>query len=216
MKTKIDWCDYSFNPIKGICKHNCFYCYAIAMYKRFKWDKKIRLDLSVFDKIKNIKKPSKIFVCSTHDILGDWIESSDIYQIFNKAKEYPQHKFIFLSKNPKRYYNFYNLSDNIWRGVTITKGKAKVFPLIDSGIRFASFEPLLGDIKMIGASFDWIILGAMSGPKANKYKPKIEWIKNILRQADERKIPVFMKDNLRSVWKGKLRKEFPNERLDRE
>jgi hypothetical protein len=49
----------------------------------------------------------------------------------------------------------------------------------------------------------------MSGPKANKYKPRVEWIENILKQADERKIPVYMKDNLRSVWQDKLRKEFP-------
>ena len=26
-KTKIDWCDYSWNPITG-CLHECDYCYA--------------------------------------------------------------------------------------------------------------------------------------------------------------------------------------------
>ena len=33
-KTKIDWCDSSFNPISG-CYHECPYCYARDMARRF-------------------------------------------------------------------------------------------------------------------------------------------------------------------------------------
>lgn len=33
-KTKIDWCDMSWNPITG-CKHDCEYCYARRMAARF-------------------------------------------------------------------------------------------------------------------------------------------------------------------------------------
>lgn len=33
-KTKIDWCDMSWNPITG-CRHNCPYCYARQMVQRF-------------------------------------------------------------------------------------------------------------------------------------------------------------------------------------
>lgn len=33
-KTKIDWCDMSWNPITG-CKHGCEYCYARRMAERF-------------------------------------------------------------------------------------------------------------------------------------------------------------------------------------
>lgn len=34
-KTKIDWCDYSWNPVTG-CRHGCNYCYAQRIADRFK------------------------------------------------------------------------------------------------------------------------------------------------------------------------------------
>lgn len=36
-KTKIDWCDSSFNPVTG-CLHNCEYCYARRIAERFSCD----------------------------------------------------------------------------------------------------------------------------------------------------------------------------------
>lgn len=33
-KTKIDWCDYTWNPVTG-CLHNCPYCYARKIANRF-------------------------------------------------------------------------------------------------------------------------------------------------------------------------------------
>lgn len=40
-KTKIDWADYTWNPITG-CNHNCYYCYARKQSQRFSGD--IRLN----------------------------------------------------------------------------------------------------------------------------------------------------------------------------
>ena len=42
-KTKRPWTDYTLNPVKGLCPMACPYCYARAMYKRFKWNPKIRI-----------------------------------------------------------------------------------------------------------------------------------------------------------------------------
>ena len=41
-KTKIDWCDSTWNPVTG-CLHGCEYCYARGIANRFsshgdKWD----------------------------------------------------------------------------------------------------------------------------------------------------------------------------------
>lgn len=33
-KTKIDWCDSTWNPVTG-CEHNCEYCYARGIANRF-------------------------------------------------------------------------------------------------------------------------------------------------------------------------------------
>lgn len=36
-KTKIDWCDSTWNPVTG-CLHGCAYCYARKIAERFlKW-----------------------------------------------------------------------------------------------------------------------------------------------------------------------------------
>lgn len=42
-KTKIDWCDVTWNPVTG-CRNTCEYCYARKMARRFCGD--IRLNLS--------------------------------------------------------------------------------------------------------------------------------------------------------------------------
>lgn len=41
-RSKIEWCDYTWNPITG-CRHNCPYCYARRMTARFAGD--VRLNL---------------------------------------------------------------------------------------------------------------------------------------------------------------------------
>lgn len=33
-KTKIEWCDSTWNPVVG-CKHGCEYCYAKRIAERF-------------------------------------------------------------------------------------------------------------------------------------------------------------------------------------
>ena len=50
-KTKIEWTDYTWNPIKGLCPVDCklpdgrSYCYAKRIYQRFKWNPKIGFEL---------------------------------------------------------------------------------------------------------------------------------------------------------------------------
>jgi len=52
---------------------------------------------------------------------------------------------------------------------------------------------------------DWIIIGAMTGPKA--IKPKVEWVKNLIMRARDLDIPIFLKDNLK--WHESVQ-QFPN------
>lgn len=49
-KSKIEWCDHTWNPITG-CRHNCEYCYARRMTARFAGD--VRLN----------KMAKKIILC---------------------------------------------------------------------------------------------------------------------------------------------------------
>ena len=41
-KSKIEWCDHTWNPITG-CRHGCKYCYANHMVKRFAGDTRLNI-----------------------------------------------------------------------------------------------------------------------------------------------------------------------------
>ena len=48
------------------------------------------------------KKPRTIFVCSMADLFGEWVPDEWIEQVFAACDAAPWHRYIFLTKNPKR------------------------------------------------------------------------------------------------------------------
>lgn len=178
MTTKIDWCDMTWNPVWG-CLNKCEYCYAFKIAKRF-YRQVARKEnkISIFnigqdeyeiltDKINRfipvwlqsnydkkfphpIKKPSRIFVNSMSDIehwKPEWIK-----KVLEKIKKHPQHKFLFLTKNPE-VYKKYSFPENCWLGATITNQKdtRKIIETLDEvivKIKFLSLEPLLEYINL--------------------------------------------------------------------
>lgn len=216
-KTKIEWCDYTWNPVTG-CKNNCWYCYGKHIRKRFEkspWNE-IKYYPGRLEAPLNVSNPSRIFVGSMTDMFGGWLNDDWIDETVSVADKCPQHTFLFLTKNPNRYREFH-LPKNCWLGVTIDckAHLRKLYPLTrktEAPVRFISFEPLLeamGAIDLLG--INWVIIGALTGYKSSKYKPKKEWVGSILEQADFYNVPVFMKNNLKDVWPGKLRREYPDE-----
>lgn len=128
-KTKIDWCDSSWNPVTG-CYHDCEYCYAKSIVNRFSGNEatdSIRVELN--DRIYSEKSKKaeaypygfiptlhryrlgeyekksgrNIFVCSMADLFGTWVPDSWIEEVFSACEKAPQHSYIFLTKNPYRY-----------------------------------------------------------------------------------------------------------------
>ena len=84
-KGKIDWCDYSWNAVSG-CKHHCEYCYMFRMVKRFNYDFKPKFHPERLKEIDKIKRPSKVFVCSSGDLFGDWVPKEWIVRVLNFVK----------------------------------------------------------------------------------------------------------------------------------
>lgn len=66
-RTKIEWTDYSWNPIVG-CDHGCWYCYAAKLAIRFPKNFPNGFKPTFYpERLKEpwkVKKPSKIFTCS--------------------------------------------------------------------------------------------------------------------------------------------------------
>lgn len=248
-KTKIEWCDSTWNPVSG-CLHDCEYCYARKMANRFKcstevFAKKVEYSEMISSGIyegtyrcaypfgfkptfyherlvipKNWTKGKTIFVCSMADLFGDWVPDKWIEKVFSACEKAPQHRYLFLTKNPQRLCELANAEklpqhDNWWYGSTFHNMKAKRYPgrILDN--TFVSMEPLTEYMNVGLGSFGsakWVIIGAETGNRKNKVIPEKEWIDNICEAAAITNMAVFMKDSLIPiVGEENMRREFPKE-----
>ena len=262
-KTKIDWCDSTWNPVTG-CEHGCPYCYARGIAERFgtNWlpdenpdtykcvldgmkthaiieldgmqarrqeDGKIvpapyplgfapTLHRYRMDEPRRWTKPRTIFVCSMADLFGDWVPDEWIQEVFKACEAAPQHRYIFLTKNPRRYYDLIEKGiltkhDNWWLGSTIDCNSAKKQRFQKWGYNsFTSIEPLLEPIYVGLGSFgsdEWVIIGAETGNRKGKVVPDRSWIDLIVSAANITRMKVFMKESLREIMGDDFRQEFP-------
>jgi protein gp37 len=221
-RTRIEWTDYSWNPITG-CKHGCWYCYARKLAQRFK-----KIFPNGFEptyhplRLKEpweLKKPSKIFVCSIADLFASWTPSEWRDAVVWSIQHCPiKHTFQLLTKNPERIPDMF-WPENVWLGTTVTcdwkANDYKNIPAIvhaRAKVRFVSFEPLLGPLPhaMTLRGIDWVIIGKLTGSRKVELNPA--WVEDIIHEATDYDIPVFMKNNLSPPWpKEDLIQEFPSE-----
>lgn len=142
-----------------------------------------------------------------------WID-----RILEVVKQCPQHIFIFLTKNPKRYSDF-KFQRNCWLGTSLEKHSERKGEFLKAvklrlNIKFISWEPITGDLQEVGG-IDWLIMGAMTGAGAKKYEPKPEWIKDAVKACRKYDIPIFMKSSLKKICeinKIDFVQEWPNEK----
>lgn len=140
----------------------------------------------------------RIFVVDGGDLWGNWVPTKWIAQVLGVVAACPWHAFLFLTKNPGRYAEF-ALPWNSWIGASISsdadgKRVRELRGADDPSIRYLSIEPILGPVTVSLDGIDWVILGADSRPGAKV--PELSWVKGVVRQAAQRKISVFIKDNL--------------------
>lgn len=179
------------------------------------------------------KKPAGIFACDMSDLFGIVILEKWSRAIIRIAVACPQHTFMFLTKQPQNLAKFSPFPDNCWVGVSATNPEmARMATInlhfVEAKVKYLSIEPLLsgGDengywkhiyyAKPLDAKpeysyapgIDWIIIGAQTKPTV---MPKIEWVEEIERAADQVGIPVFEKNNLKPLLKRELRQEMPND-----
>lgn len=204
-RTKIEWCDYTWNPVVGCSQIStgCKNCYAAAISKRFgfPWGQPVLMP-NRLEEPSERKKSSKIFVCSMSDLGGadDGIQ----YVVSESMKAAPQHQFIVLTKRPETLRLDY-LPSTVWVGVTVEDMDAKTrwFHLSEhwKGLSFVSVEPMLEPVSF--ESFhkkpDWVIAGPETGFNARRCEDA--WIDALANES-----PCFF-DKRKTGWK---RREFPN------
>lgn len=244
-RTKISWCDSTWNPVTG-CLHGCEYCYARKIAERFggnmmpffverpilrepvrdgsgkivpyPFDFLPTFHRYKLDEPKRWTKPRTIFVCSMADLFGDWVPDECIREVFEACEAAPQHRYLFLTKNPKRYMELKldgKLPKQHWYGTSVTRKKDRDF-FAPGYNTFVSIEPILESFSNEKhAAYrqsiqPWVILGAETGNRKNKIVPKKEWITELVDYYSMfGYTKFFMKDSIRGLMGDDFRQEFP-------
>jgi len=216
-KTKIPWCDYTWNPITGCSavSEGCMNCYAAAMTKRFNADEwgHPHFHPNRLDQPSHVKKPGKVFVCSMSDFFHPEVKKDWQLAITHAMAMVPWHTYLFLTKRAREMSEFFTGEPprNWWIGVTAEnqaryEERMPYLKKVDAAVRFVSIEPLLGPIDLginrIVADPEWVIVGPENGPGARPCDPA--WIERIQKQCRAWGIPFFDK---RDCW---TRRELPD------
>ena len=168
-------------------------------------------------------QPRTIFVCSMADLFGNWVPEEWIKAVFDACLAAPQHKYLFLTKNPFRYHALIDSgilpkdAENFWFGSTATAPNVPFFTAGNSKApkvnTFLSIEPIHArfdggpdDPKYMP---DWIIVGAETGNRRDKVIPEKEWINELAAWCNRWYIPIFMKESLRELMGADFKQQFP-------
>ena len=250
-KSRVDWCDSTWSPVTGClhgCEYcyakriaERFGSNLMPIFTKYPvLDKPVR-NLGIdagkiqpypFDFTPTFHRyrlgeparwtrPRNIFVCSMADLFGEWVPDAWIREVFEACEAAPQHRYLFLTKNPARYMelavNGVITKDhsNFWFGSTATTPETPFF-WHNELHTFVSIEPILGPFKDLTddgidpvSKVKWIIVGAETGNRKNKVTPKASWIMDIVQNAETTNTPVFMKESLRELMGDDFRQEFP-------
>lgn len=143
-------------------------------------------------------KPRTIFVCSMADLMGEWVPSPWKQDVIAACKAAPQHRYMFLTKNPYGYdiwptkdrpieHRFDQ--DNFWLGCSMTgmedlsryDGNYGRYLYAMGGNmipgkshRFVSIEPILTDVMELPGYHSGYT--ALREEISSRYAGCIEWV----------------------------------------
>ncbi len=186
------------------CTNHCSYCYARANCRRFHMTDDFAVPTFFEQKLRLIdnKKPGTYLMTGMSDF-ADW-KDEWCQEIFQHIAYNPQNTFIFLSKSPERIC-FQTALDNVWMGVTVTSKEDKIrLVTLKNNVKaahyHATFEPLHGDVGKLDLNgYEWVVIGTETGKRKNKIDADQLWVANIVQQAQEGNIPIFMKEELANI-----------------
>jgi protein gp37 len=228
-KSKIEWTDATWNPVRGCTKISpgCKHCYAEVFAERFRgvpghpYEQGFDLRL-VPEKLREPlkwKSPRFIFVNSMSDLFQPGVPDDYIVQVAEVMSSANWHTFQVLTKRSDRMRDLLNSKlrfaahvAHIWWGVSVENQKHGL-PRIEHlrasnvAVRFLSIEPLLEELGRMNLSgIHWVIVGGESGHGARPMQK--EWVISVKRQCREARVPFFFKQ-----WGG-VRKSKNGRELD--
>jgi protein gp37 len=221
--TKIEYLDFTWNPMVGCSGRNCAVyakCWAKGQAKRQMHNCQLCYEFKPHTHFERLKQPlqvlkhSRVGVCFSADFWDDGFSIQERKQVFSTAIEAKQHWFFNLTKQPQNIPTELVFPSNWIQGVSVNKLEDlwRIARLQDTLAPFKaiSFEPIFEDIgsediNLKGIS--WVILGGQTRPKK---MPEFDWVQNLIDCAtfSSPQVPVFMKNNLNPY---DSLKEIPNQ-----
>lgn len=220
-RTKIEYLDYTWNPIVGCSGLGCAVvtnCFAKAQAKRHKNKCDLcytfipHYHLERFTQPFDRKKPSRIGVAFMGELFDEKLAKHLREQLFGIMRAVRWHTFIILTKQPQNIPENFPFPKNVYLGVTVNRKedlwRVDILRKTTAKIKFISFEPLYEDLGILDLrGIDWIIIGAQTRPHL---LPSLEAITNLTEVAINQGIPIFHKNNLAPlVPKDMQLKKYP-------
>jgi protein gp37 len=213
-KTRISWCDATWNPTTGCTKVSpgCKNCFAERVAKRLQamgqphYANGFKLTLHGDALLLPLgwRKPQRIFVNSMSDLFHEDVPLQFIQRVFDVMRSAHRHQFQILTKRSDRLFlvdpeiDAFGWPANVWMGVSVEN--ADCAERIDdlratrAAHKFLSLEPLLSplpDLHLEG--IDWVIVGGESGP--GRREMDIAWLEDIVTQCRAAQVPIFVKQD---------------------
>ncbi len=222
--TKIEWTEFTWNPVTGCSKvsEGCRYCYAERMARRLQAMGSARYvngfevmpheDLIALPQ--RLRKPRLIFVNSMGDLFHEKVSLEFIKLVFRTMEQCHQHTFQVLTKRSKRLRELAPLlpwPENVWIGVSIENEsvlhRVEDLQTVCANVKFLSCEPLIGPIDELPLSgIAWVIVGGESGPGSRLMKKA--WVESVRCKCQRAGVAFFFKQ-----WGG-VRKNVAGRELN--
>jgi protein gp37 len=168
------------------------------------------------DEPARVRKPQNVFVSDMGDLFGAWVPGVWINDVLRACAETPRHRYLFLTKNPGRYKEWFlgrgSSTEAHWIGASASTERSFAVALaylreVHHENRFVSLEPWLEPFELPAGAGDvirWLIIGGLTGPGARR--PDATALARMVDAAQAQGIKVFIKNNAGVV--GTLR-EYP-------
>ena len=216
--SKIEWTESTWNPVTGCRKISaaCQNCYAERFANRFRgvpghpYEQGfcIRLWPSRLDLPLKWRKPRRVFVNSMSDLFLNEVPLRFIEKVYSTMNCASWHTYQVLTKRPKRLLRWagthlrqdpgFQIPQHIWIGVSVENDdyleRIELLKQVPASIRFVSFEPLIGPVRVTQQALEgihWIIVGGETGPGARPMNRS--WVDTIFQACQTAGVPFFFK-----------------------
>ena len=234
--TKIEWATHSFNPWIGCTKISraCDHCYAESMTRRWGhpelWEGERRRTSEAYwkkplgwnQRAASSGERPRVFCASLADVFDNQVPGEWRADLWKLVRATPNLDWLLLTKRPQNIewmlpQGWYPDGwPNVWLGATCEdqlEYDRRFVPhlaRLPARVRFISYEPALGPLKLGDSPPHWVIAGGESGPKARR-TPEA-WFRDMRDECQRKRVAFFQKQMTKKapIPPDLMVREFPS------